>query len=662
MDTAENNIPLFKEKLDHLFLNQNLGHAATLVNGIILSVIQWHVISRTFVILWMAALILTIGIRITIVCLYKRHRSSKKSMTYWYRLFLIGLFISGTIWGLPGIILHYGNSIIVEMLITLTIGGMVAGASAIYAPMISAFFAYSLPSMLPVTVIAFAHGGIEHTAIGIMLLLFFTLMSFSCNRNRKVFEASLVLKNEKNDLVNYLSEAKAESEKINIQLEKENTQRKMAEEKLAKHQKDLEQQVESRTRELLIRNEELKLEISERKKAESAFRDSEERYKRLIENAIIGILLIQNGKIIFANSMCSKISGYEQEEIIDKDFFEFVHPDDRELAIDNNTKRLKGEQFEDSYPIRLINRQGDTRWVQVSATCMTYNSRQTILTFFKDITQQRHLELQIMQSEKMASIGQLAAGVAHEINNPIGYISSNLHTLGEYQGQLHELITKYRELSALFEKKPDQFENNIFLSGLKAIEKLETEIDINFIMDDLPLLIKQSEDGTDRVKKIVSDLKNFAHPGDEKKQFTDINSNIESTLNMLWNELKYHVEVIKDLGDIPAVECYPQLLNQVFMNLIVNSAQAIEGKGIIRIKTSWHDNSAEIKISDNGMGIPKENLGKIYDPFFTTKDVGKGTGLGLHLCYNIIKKHQGTILVESIEGKGTTFTISLPLS
>ena len=590
----------------------------------------------------------------------KKHKSNKINLNYWYRLFLLGLLISGITWGLPAINLLNENSIIIELLITLTIGGMVAGATAIYAPALSAFFTYSISAMLPITIISFTKGSPEYTALGIMLLLFLTLMGFSCNRNKKVFEASLILKTENDELVNYLSMAKTESEKINIQLREENKQRKKAEKELARHQKDLERQIEDRTKELLKRNEELKLEITEREKAESAFRESEKRYKTLVENTIVAILLIQDNKIIFANAMSSRIIGYSHEEIIGKSFLEFVHPDDRNLAVNNYTKRMNGEAIEDNYPIRVINKQGETRWFQVNATCMMYNNKQSILTILKDITQQRHLEVQVMQSDKMASIGQLAAGVAHEINNPVGYISSNLHTLEEYQAQLSCLTRKYMKTSAYLNENPDYHKDEKLASSLKEIRKLEENIDISYILEDLPFLITESRDGTDRVKKIVSDLKNFAHPGNDKKQPADINSNIESTLNMLWGEIKHHVEVIKELDNIPAIECYPQLLNQVFMNLIVNAAQAIEDKGIIKIKTSWKNDSVEIKISDNGAGISEKNLNKIYDPFFTTKDVGKGTGLGLNVCYNIIEKHHGTIFAESTEGKGTTFTINLP--
>lgn len=274
----------------------------------------------------------------------------------------------------------------------------------------------------------------------------------------------------------------------------------------------------------------------------------------------------------------------------------------------------------------------------------------------------KETQAQILQSEKMSSIGQLAAGVAHEINNPTGFVSSNLKTLADYQEDINRLMEKYRELiSGLKESSeginiPDEI--NDLISNITEEEK---EIDIEYIIADVTDLIEESREGADRIKKIVQDLKDFAHPGEDKLQTADINTNIESTLNIVWNELKYKATVHKELGDIPQVKCFPHQLNQVFMNLLVNAAQAIEKNGEIKIITKSVNNHVNIIISDTGSGIPPESLGKIFDPFFTTKEVGKGTGLGLNVVYNIIKKHNGTIDVDSEVGKGTTFTVSVPV-
>ena len=273
-------------------------------------------------------------------------------------------------------------------------------------------------------------------------------------------------------------------------------------------------------------------------------------------------------------------------------------------------------------------------------------------------------QAQILQSEKMASIGQLAAGVAHEINNPTGFVSSNLNVLAGYDTDIKSLIEQYRaivsDIKAGAATSANEGRSSIS-EQLSHIAELEKEVDIDFILNDTPNLIKECREGAERIKKIVIDLKDFAHPVEHKLNYADINKNMESTLNVVWNELKYKARVVKEYGELPQVKCYSQQINQVFVNLLVNAAQAIAKEGEIRISTRKIDDSVEIKISDTGAGIPKENLLKIFDPFFTTKEVGKGTGLGLNVAYNIIKKHKGTIEVQSEIGKGTTFTIQIPI-
>ena len=274
----------------------------------------------------------------------------------------------------------------------------------------------------------------------------------------------------------------------------------------------------------------------------------------------------------------------------------------------------------------------------------------------------KETQAQMLQSEKMASIGQLAAGVAHEINNPTGFVSSNLKTLSDYHDAIIRLIEQYRRLAADLKETMATAEHPAISEQLKHIADLEAQDHIDFVLNDISDLVKESREGTERIKKIVLDLKDFAHPGEEKLKYADINRSLDSTLNVVWNELKYKTTVTKDYGDLPEVRCYPQQLNQVFMNLLVNAAQAIEKQGEIKIRTSALDGKVEIKISDTGGGIPEENLSKIFDPFFTTKDVGKGTGLGLNVAYNIIEKHKGTVDVQSEVGVGTTFTIRIPVS
>ncbi len=258
----------------------------------------------------------------------------------------------------------------------------------------------------------------------------------------------------------------------------------------------------------------------------------------------------------------------------------------------------------------------------------------------------------MLQQEKMASIGQLAAGVAHEINNPIGFISSNLGTLGKYVSKLAEFINLQSEVI-------DRLKESDAAEGLK---KRRNELKIDYITGDIKELINESLDGTDRVRRIVQDLKSFSRVDEAEYKQADINKCIESTLNIVWHELKYKTVLKKDYGKIPLTRCYPRQLNQVFMNLLVNAGQAIEKQGDIVIKTWNGDGSIYVSISDTGRGIRGDMLNRIFEPFFTTKEVGKGTGLGLSITYDIMKKHSGEITVDSEEGKGTTFTVKIPVA
>jgi PAS domain S-box-containing protein len=265
------------------------------------------------------------------------------------------------------------------------------------------------------------------------------------------------------------------------------------------------------------------------------------------------------------------------------------------------------------------------------------------------------MQAQLLQSEKLASLGQLSAGVAHELNNPIGFVHSNLGTLAEYVRDVKSLLEKYASL----EKRmpPDKPCREL----TREIEEFKQRIGLQPMLDDFDKIISESQEGAQRVKNIVQNLKDFAHRDRTRLELADINKGIESTLNIVWNELKYKATVTKKYGLIPQIECFPQQLNQVFMNLLVNAAQAIEEKGEITIKTYQAGKTVVVEISDTGVGISEENLEHIFEPFFTTKEVGKGTGLGLSVVYGIIENHGGKIEVESQVGKGSMFRVILPV-
>lgn len=266
---------------------------------------------------------------------------------------------------------------------------------------------------------------------------------------------------------------------------------------------------------------------------------------------------------------------------------------------------------------------------------------------------QNELEMsqRLTQSEKLAALGQLAAGVAHEINNPIGYVNSNLGTLRQYFGIFEKIIQSYETSAGSIDPE----------NGPNALKKT---LNFEFIRQDIDSTLSESQEGIVRVKNIVNDLKNFSRNDSNTEWIRfDLHKAIESTLNIVNYEIKYRADVILEFGKIPLVEGVPSQLNQVFLNLIMNAAQAqppgIRGK--ITIATGMLDEKVWIEVRDNGVGIAKENLTKIFEPFFTTKELGVGTGLGLSLSYGIIQKHRGILTVSSELGFGTTFRIEIPV-
>lgn len=257
----------------------------------------------------------------------------------------------------------------------------------------------------------------------------------------------------------------------------------------------------------------------------------------------------------------------------------------------------------------------------------------------------------IFQSEKMALVGQLAAGVAHEINNPVGYISSNLESMRKFMERLLEYISVLEESTA----------NCCSAEELEKLEGLKSRLRIKRIKDDILSMVEESLEGVTRIKEIVRDLKHFSRMDESKFIFTDINETLERALAIVKNEIKYVATIVTDYGDIPKILCHPNQLAQVFINMLVNASHAITDKGEISVRTRNDENNIFVTISDSGCGMPDDVKNRIFDPFFTTKEVGKGTGLGLSISSEIVKKHNGEIIVESREGKGTSFIIKLPI-
>jgi PAS domain S-box-containing protein len=372
--------------------------------------------------------------------------------------------------------------------------------------------------------------------------------------------------------------------------------------------------------------------------------------------------------------------GYTPTQLIagQPHFADIVHPDDLARVADEVQRNTAAGKTAYDQEYRLLTADSRVIWV-LDRTQVVRDTDGTPLFYdgmVADITERKQQELlladnlsrqqtlnkrleeassQLMQSEKMASIGQLAAGIAHELNNPIGFVHSNLGTLDGYLHDLQAIIDAYQACVA---SQPESAES-------AAITRLLEERDFAFLKEDIFKLVSESKEGLGRVRKIVQDLKSFSRVGEQEWQEADLHQGLDSTLNIVWNELKYKCKVIKEYGDIPPVYCLISQLNQVFMNLLVNAGHAIEKQGTITIRTfrtTCHGaDSVCVEVSDTGSGIPAENLNRIFDPFFTTKPVGKGTGLGLSLSYNIVRSHHGRLEVTSEPGVGSTFRVILPI-
>lgn len=356
-------------------------------------------------------------------------------------------------------------------------------------------------------------------------------------------------------------------------------------------------------------------------------------------------------------------------------FMSAVPPDERVIM-----ERRLAEAFEEKRPYeiehRLLLADGRTKWVFEHSVpiCDETGKPLGAVGTVQDISERKQAEdmlrqsnadlatanqqlidaqTHLLQSEKMASIGQLAAGVAHEINNPIGFVNSNMGVLDKYLADMLNLIAAYEEAEQAIGDS----------STLARLQAVKDKVDLVYLKEDVLSLMRESQEGIHRVKKIVQDLKDFSRADSgEEWQRADLHQGLNSTLNVANNEIKYKADVKKEYGDLPAVECLPSQLNQVFMNLLVNAAHAIEEHGTITVRTGQQGDEVWVEVADTGKGIAPEHIGKIFDPFFTTKPIGKGTGLGLSLSYGIVQKHHGRFEVESEPSRGTLFRVWLPIN
>jgi two-component system NtrC family sensor kinase len=421
-------------------------------------------------------------------------------------------------------------------------------------------------------------------------------------------------------------------------------------------------------KQLAKQNDQLQLEIGVRLQVEAEL--SLTQYS--VDHATDAIFwLAADGTISYANEAASSLVRHSREDLTHMHFYD-IEVDATAVAWAKSWERIK-EQRSCTVETRIRAKGGIVIPLESTISYLEFDGKEHAFVYARDISERKRTEQslnesyqnlkessrqleemhqQLLQAEKMASIGQLAAGVAHEINNPIAFVYSNLGTLKTYIAALLKLMTVAERSESLLTDHPE-VQNEIAV--------LRKQLDIDYVRSDVMSLMDESIDGVQRVRRIVQDLKDFSRVGEIERQIVDVHAGLNSTLNIVISELRQKAEIRKEYGDLPAIEGVAAQLNQVFLNLLVNAGQSIESGGIITIRTGHDEKWAWIDIADNGCGIPADNMSRIFEPFFTTKPVGMGTGLGLSLSYGIIAQHGGKIEVTSKVGEGSTFRIWLPL-
>jgi two-component system NtrC family sensor kinase len=408
--------------------------------------------------------------------------------------------------------------------------------------------------------------------------------------------------------------------------------------------------------------------ITERKRMEEELRRAHDE-KELLIGAISSLIirLDSGGKITEWNHHAESTLGIPREKAMGRPLDKLAVPWEKERVIEAMERCLRTAGTERLEDVRFTTTNGKEGLLGLTFSPVVGSSGKLegVLILGADITERRLLERQLAQAQKLEAIGQLAAGIAHEINTPIQYVGDNVKFLKDAFQQMVELVERFL---GMFEGL-----NCGHLTPAEARERalsLTRETDLEFLEAEVPRAVDQTMEGVERVAKIVRAMKEFSHPGKREQMPVDINRALESTVTVSKNEWKYVSEVVMNLEpDLPMVNCDPAELNQVFLNIIVNAAHAIaekvgdgsNGKGTITISTRTNGPWVEVRVEDTGCGIPEEIRSKVFDPFFTTKEVGRGTGQGLAICYNVVvKKLGGMIFFESKVGEGTTFFIRLP--
>ena len=395
-----------------------------------------------------------------------------------------------------------------------------------------------------------------------------------------------------------------------------------------------------------------------------ALRESEAKFRGLVSQSLAGIAILENGGFSYANPRFAEMLGCAAEEVPELGPLDIATDDHRQLVAEQVRRCLSGEADHAEYTFRGRRRDGGAIDIECHSSVMDAGEKRALISLLLDITERKKLELNLQHAQELEAVGGLAVGIAHEINTPIQFVGDNLRFLQDAFRSLQDLLAKYEDL------RMAAGAGGIDGGLLAEVSRAAEETDIEYLTEELPKALAQSLDGVERVATIVKAMKEFAHPEQKEKQAADLNQALSSTLVVAGNELRCVADVETDFGDLPPVECHVGDLNQVFLNLLINAAHAIGAvvngtgtKGTIRVRTWREGGWVRIAVADTGCGIAEAIRDKVFQPFFTTKGVGRGTGQGLAISRSIVvDKHGGTLTFQSEVGRGSTFMIGLPVS
>jgi PAS domain S-box-containing protein len=613
LDTDEQSL-IHSFKVQQLYDAASLGMVATFVNAFALIVVLWGVVPHRSLITWLTCLLLITLIRAIQVYRYRRYPPKTAEAQSKGVQFIIGLALTGLVWGSAGIFLFPDVSLTHQVFLAFVLGGMVAGAAGVFSIIRTAVLVYSIPVLAPLIIRLFSFGDEIHITMGGMILLFAILIHVMAIRVHNVSVLSLKLRFENKSLVTYLAAANEQAEKLNEELRSEIAERKKAEGALQKHQDSLEQLVKERTAEWSRANAQLQQEMAARTIAEGLRRHSEVYLRSLIENAIDLITALDsNANILFESPSIENV-------------FAYVHPDDLPAAQKSFTRLIREPGMSDSIEVRIRHQDGSWRFFESIGKSFIDDSQAVhIIINSRDNTERKRMEEDILKAQKLDSLGVLAGGIAHDFNNFITGVLANIE-LARMQVSHDEKIASILEQAerAAIQARSLTQQLLTFSRGGEPVKKTIT----------LSELIRESTD------------------------FSLRGSTVQCTFSLPY--------------DLRPVEADTGQLTQVIYNITMNGYQAMPRGGTIKVtgenvhlgrhEISYLKEGDYVKIgfTDQGTGIPKELITKIFDPYFTTKQ--NSSGLGLATAYSIVKKHEGEIIVESEVGVGTTVTLYLPAS